>query len=76
MTRQRLYLETMQEVYSNSSKVMVATKDGQNNLLYLPLDKMVEGSRNASAPTTSVSPSANDAAARAAQDCNNTAAAH
>ena len=68
VTRQRLYLETMQEVYSNSSKVMVATKDGQNNLLYLPLDKMVEGSRNASAPTTSVSPSANDAAARAAQD--------
>jgi len=47
---------------------MVATKDGQNNLLYLPLDKMVEGSRNSSAPTTSVSPSANDAAARAAQD--------
>ena len=68
VTRQRLYLETMQEVYSNSSKVMVATKDGQNNLLYLPLDKMVEGSRNASAPTTIVSPSANDAAARAAQD--------
>ena len=68
VTRQRLYLETMQEVYSNTSKVMVATKDGQNNLLYLPLDKMVEGSRNTSAPTTSVSPSANDAAARAAQD--------
>jgi len=68
VTRQRLYLETMQEVYSNSSKVMVATKDGQNNLLYLPLDKMVEGSRNTSAPVTSATPSANDAAARAAQD--------
>lgn len=68
VTRQRLYLETMQEVYSNSSKVMVATKDGQNNLLYLPLDKMVESGRNPSAPTASVSPSANDAAARAAQD--------
>ncbi|AXM96838.1 FtsH protease activity modulator HflK [Pseudomonas plecoglossicida] len=68
VTRQRLYLETMQEVYSNSSKVMVATKDGQNNLLYLPLDKMVEGSRNTTAPVTGVAPSANDAAARAAQD--------
>ena len=67
VTRQRLYLETMQEVYSNSSKVMVATKDGQNNLLYLPLDKMVEGSRNSSAPS-SVSPSVNDAASRAVQD--------
>ncbi|MBI6898860.1 FtsH protease activity modulator HflK [Pseudomonas putida] len=69
VTRQRLYIDTMQEVYSNSSKVMVATKDGQNNLLYLPLDKMVEGSRNsASAPVGNVSPSVNDAAARAAQD--------
>lgn len=69
VTRQRLYLETMQEVYSNSSKVLVATKDGQNNLFYLPLDKMVEGSRNNSAASTgSVSPSVNDAAARAAAD--------
>ncbi len=70
VTRQRLYLETMQEVYSNSSKVMVATKDGQNNLLYLPLDKMVEGGRNtsASAGSSSASPSVNDAAVRAAQD--------
>lgn len=70
VTRQRLYLETMQEVYSNSSKVMVATKDGQNNLLYLPLDKMVEGGRNTSAAagSSSASPSVNDAAVRAAQD--------
>ncbi|QXI38022.1 FtsH protease activity modulator HflK [Pseudomonas xantholysinigenes] len=69
VTRQRLYLETMQEVYSNSSKVLVTAKDGQNNLLYLPLDKMVEGSRsNPAAPVSSVSPSVNDAAARAAQD--------
>lgn len=70
ITRQRLYLETMQEVYSNSSKVLVATKDGQNNMLYLPLDKMVEGSRNnAAVASGSVSASsANDAAARAAQD--------
>ena len=68
VTRQRLYLETMQQVYSNSSKVMVATKDGQNNLLYLPLDKMVEGSRNTTAPVSSAPASVNDAAARAAQE--------
>lgn len=69
VTRQRLYLDTMQEVYSNSSKVLVTAKDGQNNLLYLPLDKMVEGGRGTSAaPASSVSPSVNDAAARAAQD--------
>ncbi len=63
VTRERLYLETMQEVYSNTSKVLVTGKDGQNNLLYLPLDKMVGGSRSASAPVNSVpATSVNDAA--------------
>ncbi|MDO7902783.1 FtsH protease activity modulator HflK [Pseudomonas sp. K1(2024)] len=68
VTRQRLYLETMQEVYSNTSKVLVTAKDGQNNLLYLPLDKMVEGSRNNAASSSSGSPSVNDAAARSTPD--------
>lgn len=48
VTRERLYLETMQEVFGNTSKVLVAGKSGQNNLLYLPLDKMIE-SRGGSA---------------------------
>jgi modulator of FtsH protease HflK len=39
VTRQRLYLDTMEAVMSNSSKVMVDVKGG-NNMLYLPLDKM------------------------------------
>ncbi|GAB3464524.1 FtsH protease activity modulator HflK [Azotobacter salinestris] len=43
VTRQRLYLETLQEVLSNSSKVLIGAEGGQNNLLYLPLDKMLEG---------------------------------
>ncbi len=68
VTRQRLYLETMQEVYSNSSKVLVTTKEGQNNLLYLPLDKMVEGSRNAPAQSASTSLSNSEAANRANTD--------
>ncbi len=41
VTRQRLYLETMQQVYTNTSKVMVDAK-GQGNLLYLPLDKLIQ----------------------------------
>jgi modulator of FtsH protease HflK len=41
VTRQRLYLETIQQVYSNTSKVMVDAKGG-NNLLYLPLDKLIQ----------------------------------
>lgn len=40
VTRQRLYLDAMESVLSNSSKVMVDTEGG-NNLLYLPLDRMI-----------------------------------
>ena len=67
VTRERLYLETMQEIYGNTSKVLVAGDKGQNNLLYLPLDKMVQG--RAAAPGNAQSgaattPSAADTAAR------------
>jgi membrane protease subunit HflK len=41
VTRQRMYLETLQQIYSNTSKVMVDAK-GQGNLLYLPLDKLMQ----------------------------------
>lgn len=41
VTRSRMYLETMQQVYSNTSKVMIDAK-GQGNLLYLPLDKLMK----------------------------------
>jgi membrane protease subunit HflK len=39
VTRERLYLETMQDVIGHSKKVIVDTKKG-NNLLYLPLDQL------------------------------------
>lgn len=41
VTRQRLYLETIQQVYASTSKVMVDAKSG-GNLLYLPLDKLMQ----------------------------------
>lgn len=41
ITRDRLYLDAMESVLQHSSKVMVDTK-GSNNLLYLPLDKLVQ----------------------------------
>ncbi len=44
VTRERLYLESMQEVLSNVSKVMVENKSG-SNLLYLPLDKLIKEQR-------------------------------
>ncbi|MGB5104569.1 MAG: FtsH protease activity modulator HflK [Steroidobacteraceae bacterium] len=41
VTRQRLYYETMEEVLGSTNKVLVDTK-GSGNMLYLPLDKMLE----------------------------------
>lgn len=41
VTRDRLYIDTMQQVYANVSKVMVDTRNG-SNLLYLPLDKLLQ----------------------------------
>lgn len=41
VTRDRMYLETMQQIYSNATKVMVDSRQG-SNLLYLPLDKIVQ----------------------------------
>ncbi len=55
VTRQRLYLETMEEVFSNTSKVLLTGDQGQNSLLYLPLDKMLDG--RSAAPQSSSSAS-------------------
>jgi membrane protease subunit HflK len=41
VTRNRMYLASMQKVYSNTSKVMVDVEGG-NNMMYLPLDKMIQ----------------------------------
>src|ERR1700723_1126223 len=40
VTRERMYLETMGNVYKNSRKVIVDTKNG-NSMMYLPLDKLI-----------------------------------
>jgi membrane protease subunit HflK len=66
VTRERLYLDTMQEVFSNTSKVLVTGDKGQNNLLYLPLDKMIESSRTGSAPSTGAAATVVDPGSRAA----------
>lgn len=50
ITRDRLYLDMMESVLNNSSKVMVDVKGG-NNLLYLPLDKLMSRSAVDKAPS-------------------------
>ena len=43
VTRERLYIDAIEEVYGRSSKVFIDT-DGSGNLLYLPVDKLMERS--------------------------------
>ncbi|HHQ6724077.1 TPA: FtsH protease activity modulator HflK [Serratia fonticola] len=43
ITRERLYIETMERVLSHTRKVLVADNKGNNNLMVLPLDQMLRG---------------------------------
>jgi membrane protease subunit HflK len=53
VTRERLYLDMMESVLNNSSKVMVDVS-GSNNLLYLPLDKLMSKSTTESTLSSSM----------------------
>jgi modulator of FtsH protease HflK len=54
VTRDRMYIDTMQQVYGNVSKVLVDSR-GNSNLLYLPLDKLLS---QATAGTVPAAPAA------------------
>ena len=51
VTRDRLYIDAMQQIYANVSKVMVESR-GNSNLLYLPLDKLIQQSAAVTLPGT------------------------
>jgi modulator of FtsH protease HflK len=53
VTRDRMYTDAMQQIYSSVTKVMVDSKQG-NNLLYLPLDKIMQMSANPGADILTV----------------------
>ena len=72
VTRERMYIDMMQQVMGNVSKVMVDQKNG-NSLLYLPLDKLVESTRTSAAATEALaapvtSQSSDNTAAQRARD--------
>ncbi len=67
VTRRRLYLDAMEDVYANSSKVLIDASDG-NNMIYLPVDKLIEQRRPATGGATPAprTPAADAAAASTA----------
>lgn len=52
VTRDRLYIDAMQQVYGNVTKVLVDSRQG-SNLLYLPLDKLMQAAGQPAAASTS-----------------------
>jgi membrane protease subunit HflK len=62
VTRDRLYLDSMQQIYSNVTKILVDSRQG-SNMLFLPLDKIMQqvaqgGAAAAPAATPEPSPAA------------------
>ncbi len=53
VTRDRLYIETMQQVLGTTSKMVIDQSQGGNSVMYLPLDKMIENSRKSSSSSGS-----------------------
>jgi membrane protease subunit HflK len=74
VTRDRMYLDTMQQIFANTSKIMVDSKN--NSLIYLPLDKLIAqsaadhaGVKPAPSPVVpQQSPSANSSSSPPAPD--------
>ncbi len=64
VTRRRLYLDAMEDIYANSNKVLIDSTEG-NNLIYLPVDKILE-QRNP-APTAATQANPTPAASAAAE---------
>jgi membrane protease subunit HflK len=65
VTRERLYLETVERVLASSKKVVLDTGNSSGNLVYLPIDKLLEQSRRAprvSSGETSMTVESTDAA--------------
>ena len=58
VTRQRLYLETMEQVFANTSKVLVDT-EGSGNMMYLPLDKIMQRQNSVNLPVQVNTPQGN-----------------
>ncbi len=67
VTRQRLYTDAMETVLSRSSKVIMDTRGTGGNMVYLPLDKILERNTNHAAEGAQGSSAASAAAARAAE---------
>ncbi|MBR9907655.1 MAG: FtsH protease activity modulator HflK [Gammaproteobacteria bacterium] len=71
VTRERLYIETLEKIYSNTAKVMVDV-EGSNNMMYLPLDKILEKQRASEQPARNEASSTNSRPTESVQPSSST----
>ncbi|CUA88089.1 FtsH protease activity modulator HflK [Pseudidiomarina woesei] len=71
VTRERLYIETLENIYSNTAKVMVDV-EGSNNMMYLPLDKILEKQRASEQPARNEASSTNSRPTESVQPSSST----
>ncbi|GBF31038.1 modulator of FtsH protease HflK [bacterium MnTg04] len=71
VTRKRLYLETIQEVYGSVSKVFIDAA-GSGSLLYLPIDKLMEQRRQGASGSISFGPAAESSGQPSQRDTDRT----
>jgi len=55
VTRDRLYIDAMQQIYSNTTKILIDSKQS-SNLLYLPLEKIIQQTAQGGAATAATEP--------------------
>jgi membrane protease subunit HflK len=62
VTRDRMYLDTMQQIYGNVTKILIESRQG-SNLMYLPLDKIIQQVSQGGVAAPPADPAAQPAAA-------------
>ena len=60
ITRDRLYLEAMESVLGNSTKLIIDQESGGNNVMYLPLDQLIKGQQSRSTAAAGENIGSND----------------
>jgi membrane protease subunit HflK len=64
VTRNRMYIETMESILARAHKIIIDAKSGSGNVIYIPLDKLADAMRSANVPAAaSATPAATPAAA-------------
>ena len=66
VTRSRMYIDTMESILSHAHKIIIDTKNGSGNMIYLPLDKLIEAVRSSAAASVAAPAAAAAVAAPAA----------